>query len=81
MVNHYISGTRSIDNYKSDWLNDLFEKNYPQKLFVETNRYMIFKKKENAHPLIRGQIIRMNSTQRKELLFFLENSLTGTLRD
>uniref|UniRef100_UPI003561D031 cytochrome c peroxidase n=1 Tax=Halobacteriovorax sp. TaxID=2020862 RepID=UPI003561D031 len=34
VVNHYISGTRSIDNYKSDWLNDLFEKNYPQKLFV-----------------------------------------------
>ncbi len=81
VIEHYRNGSRAIDNYNGEWLDSLFNINYPEKLFVETNRYMIFKKKENAHPLISGQIIRMSDSQKNDLLYFLENSLTGSLRD
>lgn len=80
VLEHYRQGSRAIDNYSSSWLDSFFSKNYPEKLFVETNRYMIFKKKEKAHPVISSQIIRMSESQKDDLLFFLKDSLTGTTR-
>ncbi len=81
VIEHYRSGIKGIDNYSSDWLDEFLDKNYPERLFVETNRYMIFKKKEAAHPLIAGQIIRMTDSDKSDLLHFLEFSLTGSVRD
>lgn len=76
VIDHYRNGPNSIDNYNSSWLDELFSENYPEQLFVETNRYMNFKKKESAHPLITGRIIRINESQKSDLIHFLKTSLT-----
>lgn len=76
VINHYANGTRSLDNYNSDWLKAFEMKNYDGPLFIETDRYKLFKKKEDAHPLMRNHMIRLNGVEKKQLKAFLEISLT-----
>jgi cytochrome c peroxidase len=75
VVDHYIEGARSIDNYDSSWLSK-FNSNFKGPLFVETDRYMNFKKKNAAHPIVRSGIINLTSRERTDLLNFLKYSLT-----
>ncbi|WP_127716865.1 cytochrome-c peroxidase [Halobacteriovorax sp. HLS] len=75
VVDHYIEGARSIDNYDSRWLSNLTNV-YSEQLFVETDRYMNFKKKNAAHPLVRSGVITLSTQERRDLLNFLKYSLT-----
>jgi cytochrome c peroxidase len=75
VVDHYIDGARTIDNYNSSWL-DLFNSNYNSRLFVERDRYMNFKKKNAAHPLVRSGVITLTREERSDLIKFLKFSLT-----
>ncbi|ATH07159.1 hypothetical protein BIY24_04160 [Halobacteriovorax marinus] len=75
VIEHYRSGMKGIDNYNGRWLDQYLGENYPERFFIETNRYMNFKKKEMAHPVISGQVIRMSESQKAELLLFLKDSL------
>lgn len=77
VLNHYKGGIKSIDSYNI--LNlDFFEKNvYGKNLFVETDRYQIFKKKNNAHPIMKSSLIRMSPRETSDLLDFLKYGLTS----
>ena len=75
VVDHYIEGARSLDSYDSSWLSK-FNSNYKSQLFVETDRYMIFKKKNASHPIIKSGVITLTATERADLLNFLRYSLT-----
>lgn len=76
VVNHYSTGVKSIDLYDSSWVENTFFKNYGKKVFVETNDYMIFKKKNAADTLIRDHLIRLNESQKSDLVYFLKYGLT-----
>ena len=76
VIEHYAQGTKALDNYNDEWLKKFENYNYNKTLFVERNSYMLFRKKENSHPLMRGHRIRLNQNEKNELLFFLEKSLT-----
>jgi cytochrome c peroxidase len=75
VVDHYANGIKSIDNYNSRWL-DAFDDIYNGKLFVETNHYRLFRKKENAHPVMKRNMIKLTPSQKKDLVLFLKKSLT-----
>ncbi len=76
VINHYTEGTRSLDLFSDAWLKPFENFNYQKQLFVERDSYMLFRKKENSHPLMRGHRIRLNHKQKQDLLKFLEVSLT-----
>lgn len=76
VIDHYANGTKSLDNYNEDWLSVFEKNNYKQDLYVERNSYRLFRKKENAHPLMRGHRIRLDQTQKSQLLLFMKKSLT-----
>jgi cytochrome c peroxidase len=76
VVDHYANGTRSLDEYNTDWLRPFELQNYKAQLYVETDRYKLFKKKEDAHPLMRNHMIRLTGLEKKQLIDFLENGLT-----
>jgi cytochrome c peroxidase len=76
VIEHYASGTRALDQFNSDWLRPYEVTNYDGPLFVETDRYKLFKKKENAHPLMRNHMIRLTDMEKDQLKEFLEISLT-----
>lgn len=76
VIEHYASGMSGIDNYDSKVLEKFEKNNYKEKMFVETDRYMIFRKKNNAHPIIKGQIIRLTESEKDDLELFLTKSLT-----
>ena len=58
-------------------LADHFEKNnYKERLFVETDRYMLFRKKNTAHPLIKSHMIRLTSEEKRLIAIFLKKALT-----
>ena len=76
VVNHYEGGVNSIDKYDSTEIDITFRKNYSKDLFVETNPYRIFRKKENAHPMLRARSIRLSEQEKKDLIYFLKYSLT-----
>ncbi len=77
VVEHYRSGIKAIDNYDSSWLLNTFNKNFGRNLFVETNNYMIFKKKDAAHPILKEQRIQINNSQKSDLVYFLKYGLTS----
>lgn len=74
VVNHYIGGIKSIDNFDGKWLYEI----YGGEFFIETNPYKIFKKKESAHPIIRKNQIKLSETEKNYLLQFLRKSLTSS---
>ncbi|OUR95868.1 hypothetical protein A9Q84_15325 [Halobacteriovorax marinus] len=76
VINHYDGGVKSLDKYDSSWLREFTGRNYKNALFVETDRYKIFRKKESAHPILRSRGIRMTEMEKSDLLKFLEQSLT-----
>ncbi len=77
VVNHYAGGLKSLDDYNSRWL-DAFDDIYAGKLFVETNHYRLFRKKEVAHPVMKRNMINLTDTQKKDLVLFLKKSLTDS---
>jgi cytochrome c peroxidase len=76
VINHYAIGTRSLDSYSDNWLTNFEINNYGKALYVERNPYMLFRKKENAHPLIRNHRIRLTNPEKDVLLKFISNSLS-----
>lgn len=78
VINHYAFGTRSLDEYSDDWLRSFEIRNYGKSLYVERNPYMLFRKKENSHPLMRNHKIRLTNADKAVLLKFLKISLSQT---
>tara|TARA_B100001971_G_C18256328_1_gene582464 strand:- start:1121 stop:2383 length:1263 start_codon:yes stop_codon:yes gene_type:complete len=78
VIEHYTKGVGAIDEFDSGWLSKFESNIYGQRLFVETNPYKLFKKKENAHPLMRNKMIRLSSQEKRDLIKFLKFSLTDT---
>ncbi|MBC75982.1 MAG: hypothetical protein CME64_08190 [Halobacteriovoraceae bacterium] len=76
VIDHYTKGVDAIDEFDSRWLSKFENSVYGQRLFVETNPYKLFKKKENAHPLMRNKMIRLTSQEKKDLIEFLRVGLT-----
>lgn len=76
VIDHYTKGLRSLDEYDWNWAHRSGKMFYGKKLFVETNRYRIFRKKENAHPIMKRKMIILNSSEKSDLLLFLSKSLT-----
>lgn len=75
VIEHYRGGFTSIDRYQSEWLN-IFNSFYGGRLFVETNHYMIFKKKDQAHTILKNKEIKISESEKADLLKFLDQSLT-----
>ncbi|MFG1484332.1 cytochrome c peroxidase [Halobacteriovorax sp. HFRX-2_2] len=76
VVDHYNNGIKSIDTYDSSWVENTFLKNFGRKLFVETNNYMNFKKKNAADTILKDHLIRLNNSQKSDLVYFLKYGLT-----
>lgn len=76
VVDHYRGGIKSIDKYDSSWVLNSFKKNFKKNLFVETNPYMLFKKKDAAHPIFKNGEIQINDMQKSDLVYFLRHALT-----
>ncbi|MFG1499296.1 cytochrome c peroxidase [Halobacteriovorax sp. XZX-3] len=76
VVEHYRTGVTAIDQYDSSWLLSTFKKNFGKNLFVETNQYMLFKKKDAADMILKDQLIRINDSQKSDLVYFLKYGLT-----
>lgn len=76
VIDHYTKGVDAIDDYSSRWLETLESSIYGETLFVETNPYRIFRKKENAHNLIKHRMIHIGPQEKRDLLKFLKLSLT-----
>ena len=75
VMDHYTNGAAAIDQYNDTWINGLKDV-FGQRLFVETNHYMLFKKKNHAHELMKNKEIILNDHQKHMILMFLKNSLT-----
>ncbi len=75
VLDHYVGGVDSIDTYNDAWL-DTLNSIFGERLFVETNHYMLFKKKDHAHMSMRNNMINLNEQQKSWMLKFLEISLT-----
>ncbi|EQC50492.1 cytochrome-c peroxidase [Bacteriovorax sp. DB6_IX] len=76
VVNHYAGGIKSLDEYNSKWLEKFEKTTYKQKIYVETNHYRLFRKKEDAHPVIKRNMIRLTQSEKEDLVLFLTKSLT-----
>lgn len=76
VIEHYVEGANGIDNYDSSWLSYFEKNNYGLKLFVETDHYRLFRKKETAHPLMRAKAIRLSEKEKYLLKDFLMNALS-----
>lgn len=76
VIEHYEKGVNALDDYDSMMISDIYRSNYVENLFVETNHYRIFRKKEGAHPALRSRLIKLNLEQKENLLYFLKYSLT-----
>jgi len=76
VVNHYTRGVKALDEYDSKWLAKFEKKTYKKKLFVETNQYRLFRKKEEAHPVIKRNMIKLTELEKSDLVLFLSKSLT-----
>ncbi|MCO4755842.1 MAG: hypothetical protein KC478_15280 [Bacteriovoracaceae bacterium] len=76
VIEHYTKGVDAVDSYDSSWLSLLENNTYGVRLFVETNPYRLFRKKEDAHNLLKHRMIRLSAQQKSDLLKFLETSLT-----
>lgn len=76
VIDHYEKGVNALDDYDQMMINNLYRKNYVENLFVETNQYRIFRKKEGAHPALRARAIRLNPDQKENLLYFLKYALS-----
>lgn len=76
VIDHYAGGANVVDDYTSDWLRPLESFNYMTRLFVETDRYMLFRKKENSHPIMRAHAIRLSNEEKRLLKLFLTKSLS-----
>ncbi|EQC44403.1 cytochrome-c peroxidase [Bacteriovorax sp. Seq25_V] len=76
VIEHYSTGPNAIDNYDFKILEPFEKNNYKEQLFVETDRYMLFKKKNTAHPLIKSHMIRLTSEEKRLIALFLRKSLT-----
>lgn len=76
VVEHYRGSISSIDKYDSSWVTKTFKKNFSEKIFVETNPYMLFKKKNAAHPIFKNREIQMSNSDKSDLVYFLKHALT-----
>jgi cytochrome c peroxidase len=76
VINHYAIGTRSLDSYSDNWLTNFEINNYGKALYVERNPYMLFRKKENSHPLMRNHRIRLTNPEKDVLLKFISDGLS-----
>ncbi len=77
VIEHYALGANGVDEYTGEKLLIFESNNYKRKLFVETDSYMLFRKKENSHPTMRNHMIRLNDNEKKLLKLFLEKSLSS----
>ncbi len=76
VIEHYSTGPNAIDNYDFKILAPFEKNNYKERLFVETDRYMLFRKKNTAHPLIKSHMIRLTSEEKRLIAIFLKKALT-----
>lgn len=76
VLDHYTGGTQSLDHYSSDKVEQTYGHHYLERFFVETGPYRLFRKKEDAHILIKGKKIKLTSSERENILLFLRKSLT-----
>lgn len=76
VIDHYLQGTKALDNYDRKWLKSFEEVIYSKKLYIETNPYRLLRKKENAHPLIKNRVISLTQQEKLDLELFLKKSLT-----
>ncbi|WP_412473524.1 cytochrome-c peroxidase [Halobacteriovorax sp. YZS-1-1] len=76
VVEHYRAGIKALDHYDSSWVINSFKKNFDKILFVETNPYMLFKKKDAAHPIFKNGDIQISNSQKSDLVYFLKHALT-----
>ncbi len=76
VIEHYTGGTQSLDQYNPSSIFQKYGAHYLRELFVETGEYRLFRKKEDAHPLIKGKQIRLSSEDKRLILLFLKKSLT-----
>lgn len=76
VIDHYEKGVNALDDYDQMMINNLYRTNYVENLFVETNQYRLFRKKEGAHPAMQARAIRLNPDERTYLLQFLRYGLT-----
>lgn len=76
VIEHYLGGANAIDDYDSSWLGFFERMVYGERLFVETDSYKKFRKKETAHPIMRRKAIRLNVEEVRALKAFLMDSLS-----
>ncbi len=76
VIDHYALGANGVDKYNSDVLIPFESKNYKTKLFVETDSYMLFRKKETAHPSMRSHAIKLTRDEKRLIRLFLVKSLS-----
>ncbi len=75
VMDHYTNGVDAIDTYNDTWIDGL-KSIFGERLFVETNHYMLFKKKNHAHEIMKNKQIILNDHQKHMILMFLKNGLT-----
>ena len=76
VIEHYNLGANAVDDYNPDILKPFERKNYGKRLFVETDSYMLFRKKENSHPSMRRHVIRLTNKEKQLIRLFMVKSLT-----
>jgi cytochrome c peroxidase len=76
VIEHYVGGANAIDDYNSSWLANFEKFVYGERIFVETDSYKNFRKKETAHPLMRRKAIRLNEEEKRALKVFLLEALS-----
>lgn len=77
VIEHYSTGMNAVDNYDFNILRPFEDKNYKENLFVETDKYMNFRKKNNAHPIMRGHVVRPSDEEKRLIELFLVKSLSA----
>ncbi len=75
VIDHYTNGANGLDDYTGENLRRFESNNYKRRLFVETDSYMLFRKKETAHPSMKGHQIKLTNREKRLLKTFLLNSL------
>ena len=77
VLEHYAKGANGVDEYDASKLKNFEQKNYKRSLFVETDSYMLFRKKENSHITMKHHQIRLNSEEKNLIKLFLVQSLSN----
>lgn len=76
VIDHYTKNLGEVDSFNQEKLAWFEKNNYGEKIYIETTKDSLFRRKKNAHPFIRFNTIKLSEEEKKNIELFMSKSLT-----